>query len=51
MQELESCQRQTQRTPMIYNEVAQALSMTADRIEQAESEAAQSQHSTIVSDN
>ncbi|HNT78299.1 MAG TPA: WXG100 family type VII secretion target [Anaerolineae bacterium] len=51
MQELASCQQQTQRTPAIYAEVAAALNATANRIEQADQESAASQHSVIVSDN
>ncbi|HNT75747.1 MAG TPA: WXG100 family type VII secretion target [Anaerolineae bacterium] len=51
MQELGSCQQQTQRTPAIYAEVAQALNMTANRIEEADQGAAAGQHSVIVSDN
>lgn len=51
LQELASCQRQTQRTPMIYAQVAQALRQTADKIEAAEQEAAQAIPGTITADD
>ena len=51
MQELESCNQRLRRVPEMLQQISQALNQTADRIEQAEQEAARGMASTIIADN
>ena len=51
MQELESCNQRLRRVPEMLQQISRALAQTADRIEQAEAEAARGMASTITADN
>ena len=51
LQELETSRPHMKQVPEIYHQMSQALRTTADRIEAAEAEAAQTIHSTVMADN
>jgi WXG100 family type VII secretion target len=51
MTELESCNQRLRKVPDMLQQISQALRQTAERIEQAEQEAARGMGSTITADN